>query len=83
MVIIYLYVNGIVHTNTIEGFWSLFKRGVIGIYHFISRKHIDRYLNEFAYRYNTRKLSESARFGMLLENCHGRLRYNQLIAKAI
>lgn len=75
------YVNGMVHTNTIEGFWSLFKRGVLGVYHFVSPKHIDRYLNEFAYRYNTKLISESARFGMLLENCHGRLTYNQLIAK--
>lgn len=73
------YVNGDAHTNTIEGFWSLFKRGVVGIYHFVSKKHLNQYLNEFAYRYNTRNLSESNRFKMLLDNCAGRLTYAQLI----
>lgn len=76
------YVSGIAHTNTIEGFWSLFKRGVVGIYHFVSKKHLDRYLTEYTYRYNTRNLSESARFRNLMENCNGRLTYNQLTARA-
>ncbi len=44
--------HGVVHTNTVEGFWSLLKRGVIGIYHYTSKKHLQRYLNEFSYRYN-------------------------------
>lgn len=51
------YVNGRVHTNTIEGFWSLLKRGILGIYHFTSRKHLQRYVDEFAFRYNTRNIS--------------------------
>jgi len=48
------YVNGECHTNTIEGFWALFKRGVMGQYHQISDKYIDRYLDEFAFRYSNR-----------------------------
>jgi hypothetical protein len=41
------------HTNSIEGFWSLLKRGIIGIYHNVSPKHLHRYCHEFGYRYNT------------------------------
>ncbi len=41
------YVRGRAHTNTVENFWSLFKRGVIGSFHFVSVKHLQRYLNEF------------------------------------
>ena len=44
------YVLGGTHTNTIEGFWSLFKRGINGIQHSVSDKHINRYLTEYAYR---------------------------------
>ena len=50
------------HTNNIEGFWSLLKRGIIGIYHYVSPKHLHRYCNKFVYRYNTRKISDVARF---------------------
>lgn len=74
------YVDGEVHTNTIEGFWSLLKRGIVGIYHHISRKHTDRYLTEFSFRYNTRLLKENDRFTYFLENCGGRLKYQDLIA---
>lgn len=48
------YVAGMVHTNSIENFWSLFKRGVVGQFHKISEKHLDRYLDEFTYRFNGR-----------------------------
>ncbi len=68
------------HTNTIEGAWSLFKRGLIGIYHHISKKHLARYLNEFAYRYNTRELNEGERMIDLLSKSNGRLTYQELIA---
>ncbi len=49
-----VYVSGNVHTNTIEGFWSLTKRGINGVYHAVSAKHLQGYLNEYAFRYNNR-----------------------------
>lgn len=72
------YVNGRVHTNTIEGFWSLLKRGIFGIYHFTSKKHLQKYVDEFVFRYNTRDISESFRFQFYLSNCEGKLTYKQL-----
>ncbi len=48
------YVNGIAHTNTLEGFWSLFKRGIAGQYHHVTKKYLDKYIDEFCYRYNNR-----------------------------
>jgi hypothetical protein len=48
------YARGDVHTNTLEGFFSIFKRGLIGIYQHIDQKHFDRYLAEFDFRQNTR-----------------------------
>lgn len=56
------YVVGDAHTNTIESFWSLFKRGYIGIYHVMSKQHLQRYLNEFSARYNLRKVDSGERF---------------------
>jgi transposase-like protein len=49
------YVRGDVHTTTIEGAFGLFKRGLVGSFHQISRKHLDRYLDEFEFRYNNRR----------------------------
>jgi transposase-like protein len=49
------WVRGHVHTNSIEGVWSLFKRSVVGSYHQVSAKHLDRYLDEFEWRFNGRK----------------------------
>lgn len=48
------YVRGDAHTNTLEGFFSIFKRGLIGIYQHIEEQHLDRYLAEFDFRFNTR-----------------------------
>jgi transposase-like protein len=73
------YVVGKVHTNTIEGFWSMLKRGIVGIYHFVTEKHLQAYVDEFAFRYNSRDVSDSNRFGNLLGNCETRLSYAQLI----
>ena len=49
-----VYASGDVHVNTIEGFWSLVKRGVDGVYHSVSAKHLQGYLNEYAWRYTHR-----------------------------
>ena len=60
-----VWVSGDVHTNTIEGFWSLVKRGIDGVYHSVSRKHLQGYLNEYAWRYNQR-FEPKDRFQLLL-----------------
>ena len=49
-----IYVMGDVHTNTIEGFWSLVKRGIGGVYHAVSTKYLQSYLDEYSFRYNRR-----------------------------
>lgn len=51
----HVYARGIVHTNTIEGFWSLVKRGISGVYHNVSPKYLQSYVNEYSFRYNHRK----------------------------
>ncbi len=73
------YVNGRVHTNTIEGFWSLLKRGIFGIYHSTSKKHLQKYVDEFVFRYNSRQCTENFRFNLLLANTEFRLTYKKLI----
>jgi ISXO2-like transposase domain len=47
-------VRGDVHTNTLEGFFSVLKRGLVGVYQHVDKKHLDRYLAEFDFRQNTR-----------------------------
>lgn len=60
-----VYVRGEVHTNTIEGFWSLLKNGLRGVYHSVSQKHLQGYLNEYAWRYNHRHDDEPMFWTML------------------
>ncbi len=75
------YVRGSLHTNTIENAWSLFKRGIVGIYHKISDKHLQRYLNEFMARANTREIADHERVNRFLAGAHGhRLTYAELKA---
>jgi hypothetical protein len=70
------------HTNTIEGVFSHFDRMVIGTYHNISKKHLQAYCNESAYRYNTRKVTGTVRFEDTVLKCSGvRLNYKTLISK--
>lgn len=73
------YVNGLAHTNGIECFWSHMKRGIDGIYHWISTKHLQGYIEEYTLRYNTRKTSTNQRFDLILCNITGRLTYKDLI----
>ena len=75
------YTCGKIHTNSIEGVWSHFKRGILGIQHHISPKHLDRYLTEFNFRYNTRTHGEGEeRVNNLLARTSGKLTYKELIA---
>lgn len=75
------YVRGEAHTNGVEGFWALLKRGIFGIYHHVSKKHLYRYCDEFCYPFNWREMGESARVNDLLEQVSGkRLMYKVLIA---
>ena len=59
--------NGI-HTNSIEGFWAILKRGIMGQFHWVSKKHLDLYIDEYCYRYNARNNDESAVFEHTLNN---------------
>ena len=72
------YVNGDVHCNSMENFWSHLKRGIDGIYHSVSPKHLQSYIDEYQFRYNTRKFSESFRFDAMLNNIGSHLTYKQL-----
>ena len=75
------YVRGDIHTNTIESVWALLKRQIIGIHHFVSPKHLQRYLDEMVFRQNRRDVGEGNRVNMLLAATNGkRLRYKELIA---
>jgi len=71
------------HTNGIENFWSQLKRSVYGIYHQVSSKHLQRYCDEMAYRFNSRKIKDADRFTIALQNCNGRLRYEHLINNSL
>ena len=70
-----------IHTNNIENFWSHMKRGIYGIYHFITEKHSQAYIGEFQYRWNSKDSNEGERFdNVLLKSLNKRLTYSRLIA---
>jgi transposase-like protein len=72
--------HGVVHTNTVEGFWSLLKRGIIGIYHYTSKKHLQRYLDAFCFRYNHRDYDIKQYFDSVLFRSAGKgISYKELI----
>ena len=75
------YVNGMAHTNGIESFWAMLKRGYVGTYHQVSVKHLDRYVNEFAGRHNARPLDTIEQMEALTHGMVGkRLAYRDLVA---
>ena len=72
------WVRADVHTNTVEGAFSILKRGVYGTFHSISEQHLHRYLAEFDFRYNSRNVSDAERAAALLAGAKGqRLYYSQ------
>lgn len=71
----YEWVRGDVHTNTLEGFFSIFKRGLVGVYQHMDKKHLDRYLAEFDFRQNTReklKINDLQRTGIAIASAKGK-----------
>ena len=62
------YANGEIHTNSIESFWAILKRGIIGQYHKVSKEYLDCYLDEFCFRFNNRKSNPTAVFDQVLSN---------------
>jgi transposase-like protein len=65
-------------TNSIENFWSVLKRGIYGTYHFITVKHVQNYLEEFAFRFNNRTITEAQRFDKLISLSNHRITYKTL-----
>ena len=76
------YVRGDVHTNSLEGAWGLFKRSIIGSFHRISVKHLDRYIDEFEFRFNNRNNPYIFRDAMRELVTAGNLEYKDLVKKA-
>ena len=66
------YVRGKVHTNTIEGFFSRLKRGLVGTYHHVGAQHLSRYATEFDFRYNTRKGTDTERAASVIGGIGGK-----------
>jgi len=75
------YVRGNVSTNTVEGFFALLKRGLVGSFHSVSRKHLHRYVSEFTFRYNQRHVDDGARTVAAIQAAEGkRLTYREQLA---
>src|SRR5262249_5734626 len=76
------YARGLAHTNTIEGFFGLLKRGLNGTFHRVSGKHLHRYLSEFEYRYNNRDVDDGEPPARLIRASEGkRLTYKQQLGR--
>ncbi|MBS1916870.1 MAG: IS1595 family transposase [Bacteroidetes bacterium] len=67
-----------VHTQSIEGYWNILRKQLDGIHHSVSPKHLQRYCNENAFRFNNREAFQDERFATALANCNGRLKYEEL-----
>jgi len=66
------YVRGEIHTNTVEGFFSIVKRGLNGIYHSVSKEHLHRYMSEFEFRYNNRHIEDGERTLAAIKGSEGK-----------
>ena len=76
------YVRGDAHVNTAESVHALLKRGIIGTFHHVSKKHLHRYLTEFDFRFNARKMTDGERTVLAIESVSGkRLMYKTPIKK--
>src|SRR5436305_11435939 len=71
----------LVHTNNIEGYWNLLKKQINEIHNFVSAKHLQRYCDESAFRFNRRKVLQDERFDNALSNCNSTLKYKVLTGK--
>ena len=77
------WVKGEFSTNNIEGFWGIFKRGINGVYHQLSAKHLQRYCDEYSYRYNNRSNESVDKFATAVRSvAKARITYQALIGKA-
>lgn len=75
-----IYGKGHIYTNSLENFWSHMKRGLKGVYHQVSPKHLNKYVQEFVFKYNYRNLDIQEQFNVLIGNMNCRLKYKDLIA---
>jgi len=66
------YVRGDIHVNTLEGYFSLLKRGIKGTFHHVSKEHLHRYCNEFDFRYNSRNVDDGTRTAILIDRVKGK-----------
>jgi transposase-like protein len=66
------YARGEVHVNSLEGFFGLLKRGITGVYHHVGKHHLHRYLSEFDFRYNSRKIKDGERTMLALKGSEGK-----------
>jgi transposase-like protein len=73
------YVDGLAHVQGMENFWKHFKKGIEAIYIHVSPKHLQKYCDEFAYRFNQRDLNDSGKFTEWFRYCEKRLTYKELI----
>lgn len=77
-----MFVNGMASTNPAESFWPRLKRGINGIYHHVSAKHLQKYCDEYSYCWNTKDMTDGERFEDWFSNSNGkRLIYRSLINK--
>lgn len=77
------YVRGDVYTNTVESFFARLKRGLYGTFHSVSKKHLHRYVNEFAFRWNTRQVTDGERITQAIRGAEGkRLLYREPIRRS-